>query len=167
MRLLQHLLSRFWPNAPQQAEGSMPQLSGLENHSQALREQRGLLGELQLLQLAQGLQYAAQRRGHYNPAAAEALIGIGDALELHHGWDPLMVDAWLERLGLWDQECRAEAASSGSATGTRRLSLRCRAKQLTSPTNLVEGGRRLQVWGNGSPEIRTQDQSVTSRQAKP
>ncbi|MEB3263949.1 MAG: hypothetical protein VKJ66_06220 [Synechococcus sp.] len=104
MRLLQHLLSRLWPNSSRPQGGSTPQLSGLEGHSQALSEQRGLLGELQLLQLAQGLQVAAQRRGHYDPAAAEALIGIGDALELHHGWDPLMVDAWLERLGLWDSE---------------------------------------------------------------
>ncbi|MCT0225522.1 hypothetical protein [Synechococcus sp. CS-1328] len=104
MRLLQHLFSRFWPVAPQQAAPLTPELFDLERHSQALTEQRGLLGELQLLQLGHSLQQQAQRKGRYDGPAAEALIGIAYALEIHHGWDPLLVDAWLERLGLWDQE---------------------------------------------------------------
>ncbi|MEA5424000.1 hypothetical protein [Synechococcus sp. CCY9202] len=104
MRLLQQLLSRLWPPSPPQAGPLAPPVDGQKEHDQALCEQRSLLGELQLLQLGLGLQHAARRCGYYDNAAAEALIGIADALELHHGWDPLMVDAWLERLGLWDQE---------------------------------------------------------------
>ncbi|MFY8148170.1 MAG: hypothetical protein ACOVNL_03000 [Prochlorococcaceae cyanobacterium] len=104
MRLLQQLLSRLWPPSSPQGGPIEPPFEDQEEHEQALWEQQGLLGELQLLQLGQGLQHAAQRRGHYDNAAAEALMGIADALELHHGWDPLMVDAWLVRLGLWDTE---------------------------------------------------------------
>jgi len=70
----------------------------------ALEEQRPWLQELQLLRCAIDLSVQSRRRGGLCPRALEQLLLIADALELDHGWDPLVVDGWLDRLGFWDGE---------------------------------------------------------------
>ena len=70
----------------------------------ALQEQRGWLQELELLRRGLARSHQARRRGGFCPAALHDLLVIADDLEINHGWDPLLVDAWLDRLGLWDQE---------------------------------------------------------------
>ncbi len=70
----------------------------LDRSHPALEKPRSLLGELQLIRLGQGLHYTAQRRGHYDQAAVEALMGIADTLERHHGWDRERRNEWLEQL---------------------------------------------------------------------
>ena len=49
-------------------------------------------------------QHQAFRQGGHRSAQADLLLTIGDELETRHGWTPLRVDLWLDRLGLWDQE---------------------------------------------------------------
>lgn len=70
----------------------------------ALQEQEQLLGELQLLRQAHNANRFAQLAGGYDPDTIDQLITTAEELEASHGWDPLLVDGWLERLGLWDQE---------------------------------------------------------------
>ena len=62
------------------------------------------LQELQLLRCAIDLSVQSRRRGGLCPRALEQLLLIADELEISHGWDPLLVDGWLERLGFWDGE---------------------------------------------------------------
>ncbi|CAK6700699.1 hypothetical protein IFHNHDMJ_02897 [Synechococcus sp. CBW1107] len=88
--LLQRLLLRLWPQRARSVSLALPASPG---HSQAVPGQQDLLSELQLLQLGHSLQQQAQKSGRYDGPAAEALLGIADALELHHGWDPLLVEA--------------------------------------------------------------------------
>lgn len=71
---------------------------------QALDEQRPWLQELQLLRQAIQLSIKAHRRGGLDPRGLDALLLIADELEISHGWDPLLVDGWLDRLGFWDGE---------------------------------------------------------------
>ena len=71
---------------------------------QALAEQQPLLEELALLRQAHACSHRAQLSGGYDPDGLDELITIAEALEIEHGWDALLVDQWLERLGLWDQE---------------------------------------------------------------
>ena len=71
---------------------------------QAIAQQHPWLQELQLLRRGMERSEQAQRHGGFCPRALEELLLIADALELDHGWDPLLVDAWLSRIGLWDGE---------------------------------------------------------------
>jgi hypothetical protein len=57
----------------------------------------------ELLQAIQ-LSVKAHRRGGLDPRGLDALLLIADELEISHGWDPLLVDGWLDRLGFWDGE---------------------------------------------------------------
>ena len=66
-------------------------------------EQCHWLAELQLLQLAQALERAARQQGGYDADAFDVLIAIADALEEQHGWSVQQTEAWLSRLGAWDE----------------------------------------------------------------
>ncbi len=70
----------------------------------ALQQQAPWLRELELLRRGLDCQHQALRQGGYRSAQADLLLTIGDELETRHGWSPLQVDLWLDRLGLWDQE---------------------------------------------------------------
>lgn len=80
-----------------------PRLGARRLHH-ALQEQEQLLAELQLLRQAHDAHRLAQLAGGYDPDTIDLLITAAEDLEANHGWDPLLVDGWLERLGLWDQE---------------------------------------------------------------
>jgi hypothetical protein len=59
---------------------------------------------ISLLRQAHACSHRAQLSGGYDPDGLDELITIAEVLEIEHGWDALLVDQWLERLGLWDQE---------------------------------------------------------------
>ena len=67
-------------------------------------EQGDWLAELELLQLGEALQRQVLRRHGYDSESFDVMITIADVLERDHGWDPAHADAWLERMGLWEQE---------------------------------------------------------------
>ena len=67
-------------------------------------EQGDWLAELELLQLANALQRTAISRGGYNERAFNLMFSIADVLEADHGWSFDQSDAWLERMGLWQEE---------------------------------------------------------------
>ena len=82
----------------QQPTGSRaldPQLAALE--------QGDVLAELELLQLAQALHRQALRRHGYDSESFDVMVTIADVLERDHDWQPAHADAWLERMGLWDE----------------------------------------------------------------
>jgi hypothetical protein len=70
----------------------------------ALQQQALWLRELELLRRGLECQKQSRRHGGLRSAQADLLLTIGDELETLHGWTPLQVDLWLDRLGLWDQE---------------------------------------------------------------
>jgi hypothetical protein len=70
----------------------------------ALQQQSLWLRELELLRRGLDCQKQSRRHGGLRSAQADLLLTIGDELETLHGWTPLQVDLWLDRLGLWDQE---------------------------------------------------------------
>ncbi|MFZ9952198.1 MAG: hypothetical protein ACO3FA_07895 [Vulcanococcus sp.] len=67
-------------------------------------EQGDWLAELELLQLGEALHRQALRRHGYDSESFDVMVTIADVLERDHGWDPDHADAWLERMGLWEQE---------------------------------------------------------------
>jgi len=75
-----------------------------EDHSLAAFEQGDWLAELELLQLANALQRSAISRGGYDGRAFDLMVAIADVLEADHGWSVEQSDAWLERMGLWEEE---------------------------------------------------------------
>ena len=75
-----------------------------QNHSFAAFEQGDWLAELELLQLADALQRSAISRGGYDGRSFDLMFAIADVLEADHGWSFEQSDAWLERMGLWDEE---------------------------------------------------------------
>ena len=80
-------------------------LSGLDvMHSLAAFEQGDWLAELDLLQLASALRQTASEQGFYEGRLFDLMIAIADVLETDHGWDLEQADAWLDRMGLWDEQ---------------------------------------------------------------
>jgi len=74
------------------------------DHALAAFEQGDWLAELELLQLANALQRSAISRGGYDGRAFDLMVAIADVLEADHGWSVEQSDAWLERMGLWEEE---------------------------------------------------------------
>ena len=74
------------------------------DHAFAAFEQGDWLAELELLQLANALQRSAISRGGYDGRAFDLMFAIADVLEADHGWSFEQSDAWLERMGLWEEE---------------------------------------------------------------
>ncbi len=75
-----------------------------QDHALAAFEQGDWLAELELLQLANALQRSAVSRGGYDGRAFDLMVAIADVLESDHGWSFEQSDAWLERMGLWEEE---------------------------------------------------------------
>lgn len=73
-------------------------------HSLAAFEQGDWLAELDLLQLASALRQTASEQGFYEGRLFDLMIAIADVLETDHGWDLEQADAWLDRMGLWDEQ---------------------------------------------------------------
>ncbi len=73
-------------------------------HALAAFEQGDWLAELELLQLANALQHTAISRGGYDGRAFDLMFAIADVLEADHGWSFEQSDAWLERMGLWEEQ---------------------------------------------------------------
>ena len=74
------------------------------DHAFAAFEQGDWLAELDLLQLGVALQRGAIARGGYDGRAFDLMFAIADVLETDHGWSFEQSDAWLERMGLWEEE---------------------------------------------------------------
>ena len=75
-----------------------------QDHAFAAFEQGDWLAELELLQLANALQRNAITRGGYDGRSFDLMFAIADVLESDHGWSFEQSDAWLERMGLWEEE---------------------------------------------------------------
>ncbi len=75
-----------------------------QDHALAAFEQGDWLAELELLQLANALQRTAVTRGGYDGRSFDLMFAIADVLESEHGWSFEQSDAWLERMGLWEEE---------------------------------------------------------------
>jgi hypothetical protein len=100
-------ITSFIPLLFQRQTGCLPKLSGLpyqQDHALAAFEQGDWLAELELLQLANALQRSAMSRGGYDGRSFDLMFAIADVLESDHGWSFEQSDAWLERMGLWDEE---------------------------------------------------------------
>ena len=91
----------------QRQSGCSSHLGGLacqQHHALAALEQGDWLAELDLLQLANALQRTALARGGYDGRSFDLMFAIADVLESDHGWSLEQSDAWIERLGLWEEE---------------------------------------------------------------
>jgi len=97
----------FIPSLFQRQAGCPSGLNGLpcqQDHALAAFEQGDWLAELELLQLANAQQRTAISRGGYDGRSFDLMFAIADVLESDHGWSFEQSDAWLERMGLWDEE---------------------------------------------------------------
>ncbi len=74
------------------------------DHAFAAFEQGDWLAELELLQLANALQRSAVTRGGYDGRSFDLMVAIADVLQSDHGWSFEQSDAWLERMGLWEEK---------------------------------------------------------------
>ena len=100
-------ITAFFRSLVQRPSGCSSNLGGLpyqQGHALAAFEQGDWLAELDLLQLANALQRTALARGGYDGRSFDLLLGIADVLEADHGWSFEQSDAWLERMGLWQEE---------------------------------------------------------------
>ena len=100
-------ITSFIPLLFQRQTGCPSGLNGLpyqQDHALAAFEQGDWLAELELLQLANALQRNAISRGCYDERAFNLMFAIADVLEADHGWSFEQSDAWLERMGLWEEE---------------------------------------------------------------
>ena len=73
-------------------------------HTLAAFQQSAWLEELELLQFAQAVHRSAGQRGGYDARAFDLVLSIADVLEAEHGWSTEQSEAWLERLGVWEEE---------------------------------------------------------------
>ncbi len=89
---------------PSRCPSKLGGLPHQQDHALAAFEQGDWLAELELLQLANALQRSAISRGGYDGRAFDLMVAIADVLESDHGWSVEQSDAWLERMGLWEEE---------------------------------------------------------------
>ena len=82
----------------------LPTASAPCQHTLEAFEQGDWLAELDLLQLGQSLQLKALRCGGYDGHAFDLMVAIADVLESDHGWNLEQSEAWLTRMGLWEEE---------------------------------------------------------------
>ena len=82
----------------------LPQAAAPCQHTLEAFEQGDWLAELDLLQLGQSLQLKALRCGGYDGHAFDLMVAIADVLEADHGWNFEQSEAWLTRMGLWEEE---------------------------------------------------------------
>ncbi len=75
-----------------------------QDHTLSAFEQGDWLAELDLLQLANALQRSAISHGGYDSHSFDLMFAIANVLEADHGWSLEQSDAWLERMGLWEEE---------------------------------------------------------------
>ena len=54
--------------------------------------------------MGQSLQLKALRCGGYDGHAFDLMVAIADVLEADHGWNFEQSEAWLTRMGLWEEE---------------------------------------------------------------
>jgi hypothetical protein len=100
-------ITSFIPSLFKRETNCPSDLRGLpyqQDHALAAFEQGDWLAELELLQLANALQRTAIARGGYDGRSFDLMFAIADVLESDHGWSFEQSDAWLERMGLWDEE---------------------------------------------------------------
>ena len=84
---------------------STNELSPFElDHAFAAFEQGDWLAELDLLQLGTALMRGAIARGGYDGRSFDLMVAIADVLQSDHGWSFEQSDAWLERMGLCEEE---------------------------------------------------------------
>jgi hypothetical protein len=75
-----------------------------ELHALAAFEQGDWLTELDLLHLGDALHRCALSQSGYDDTAFDVMVGIADLLESDHGWSTEQSEAWLERMGLWEED---------------------------------------------------------------
>jgi hypothetical protein len=83
---------------------ALPPMPFQQDHALAAFEQGDWLAELDLLQLGQALQRSALARGSYDGRAFDLMVCIADVLEADHGWSMEQSEAWLVRMGLWEED---------------------------------------------------------------
>jgi hypothetical protein len=74
-----------------------------EHHALAALEQGDWLRELALLHLGDDLHRSALSHNGYDDTAFDVMLGIADLLESDHGWSTEQSEAWLDRMGLWEE----------------------------------------------------------------
>ena len=100
-------ITAFFRSLVQRPSGCSSTLGGLpyqQDHALATFEQGDWLAELELLQLANAMQHTAISRGGYDGRSFDLMFAIADVLEADYGWSFEQSDAWLERMGLWEEE---------------------------------------------------------------
>ena len=75
-----------------------------ELHTLAAFEQGDWLTELDLLHLGDALHRSALSQSGYDDTAFDVMVGIADLLESDHGWSTEQSEAWLDRMGLWEED---------------------------------------------------------------
>jgi len=73
-------------------------------HALSALEQGDWLTELDLLHLGEALQRSALSSGGYDDTVFDVMVAIADLLEADHGWSAEQSEAWLDRMGLWEEE---------------------------------------------------------------
>lgn len=74
-------------------------------------EQGDWMAELELLQLGQEIQALARESGGFEAELFDLMVSIADVLERDHDWNRSQSNQWLERLGLFDEDCSSEPAA--------------------------------------------------------
>ena len=92
------------PPSRQQEQADELTVPPFQQNSFAAFEPGDWLAELDLLRLGTVLQRTAITRGGYHGRAFNLMFAIADVLESDHGWSFEQSDAWLERMGLWEEE---------------------------------------------------------------
>jgi hypothetical protein len=75
-----------------------------ELHALAAFEQGDWLTELDLLHLGDAMHRSALSQSGYDDTSFDAMVGIADLLESDHGWSNEQTEAWLEHMGLWEED---------------------------------------------------------------
>ena len=89
----------------QQQPCSTSELSPLQElHDLAAFEQGDWLTELELLQLGHAMQRSALNNSGCDDIVFDVMVGIADLLESDHGWSAEQSEAWLDRMGLWEED---------------------------------------------------------------
>jgi hypothetical protein len=84
-----------------------------ELHALAAFEQGDWLTELDLLHLGDALHRSALSQSGYDDTTFDVMVGIADLLESEHGWSTEQSEAWLDRMGLWDEDFWAVGPTKG------------------------------------------------------